>query len=327
VQSVNEPEGAAEALAILLAAAQGDRRMLARAISMVEVGREPLRAGIGRLGPRRALGPGAPHVVGLSGPPGSGKSSLADRLVTGARRQGRSVAVVAVDPASPFTGGAILGDRVRMDSHSGDPGVFIRSLSSRGHLGGLSLATGAVVDLLDLCSFDLVLVETVGVGQSEIAVMEVADTVAVVLTPESGDTVQTMKAGLMEIADLFVVNKADRPGANFIARDLEAEIDLDPRAGWRVPVFVASALRDEGIDAVLTSVGEHLSWLCGDGRARWTERRAAGRLRAALDIVAQDARKAAFVRLSSGDAMSLAEDLHDGRIDAQTVARRLRGGS
>ena len=194
-------------------AAAGDRRLLARAISLIEDRADGVLGAIGRLTPSRQRGPGSPAVVGITGPPGAGKSTFVDQLITQARGQDQRVAVVAVDPSSPFSGGAILGDRIRMDQHVLDPGVFVRSLSSRGHLGGLCRAAGQVVDLLDAAGFDLVLVETVGVGQSELAVCEVADTAVEVLTPESGDTVQTMKAGLLEIADVFVINKADREGA------------------------------------------------------------------------------------------------------------------
>lgn len=273
-------------------AVAGDRRALARGISWLESG----RAGeaLARLDIHRHQGPGRPQVVGITGPPGAGKSSFTDRLIGLARARGQRVAVVAVDPSSPFTGGAILGDRVRMERHAEDDGVYIRSLSSRGSLGGLSRCTGLVVDLLDAAGFDLVIVETVGVGQGELAVMEVADSVLVVLTPESGDAVQAMKAGLLEIADVFVVNKADRPGAAALARELELSVHLDDRPGWPAPVHTTTALTGQGVDAVLASLSAHHAWCRGPGRAAWEARRAEGRVRAWLDRVADEARARAL---------------------------------
>lgn len=280
------------------AAINGDRRALARAISAIENRAEGTLEAIAELRPRRLSGPGAPQVVGVTGPPGAGKSTLTDRLVSAARSTQARVGVIAVDPSSPFTGGAILGDRLRMEAHASDPGVFIRSLASRGHLGGLSRATGQVVDLFDAAGFDLVIVETVGVGQSELSVMEVADTVVVVLTPESGDVVQTMKAGLLEVADVFLVNKADRPGADHLRRDLEAMVHLeddleDPDARWLTPVLTASALERRGIDEVLAEVYGHIQWCRTVGRDTWARRRGAGRLRTFLDLVGEDARERA----------------------------------
>jgi LAO/AO transport system kinase len=279
--------------ALLDRARAGDRAALARAISMIE-GRAPGAAEVlAGLSPRRLSGPGSPHVVGITGPPGAGKSTFVDQLVRAARLRGERVGVVAVDPSSPRTGGAILGDRIRMEAHADDDGVYLRSLSARGHPGGLSRAATQIVDLLDALGFDHLLVETVGVGQGELAVLEVADTVLVVLTPESGDQVQTMKAGLLEVADLFCVNKADRPGAEHIARDLEQAVHLDARPGWLAPVFLASALHGRGVDAVVGGVEAHRAWLRTDGRAAWEERRATGRVDTFLDLAAEDARERA----------------------------------
>ena len=288
-------------LALFTAAVAGDRLSVARAISAIENRSAGVLDAIGALKPRRIAAPGGPHVVGITGPPGAGKSTLTDRLISEARAAQLRVGVIAVDPSSPFSRGAILGDRLRMEAHAGDSGVFIRSLASRGHLGGLSRATGQVVDLFDAAGFDLVIVETVGVGQSELSVMEVADTVLVVLTPESGDVVQTMKAGLLEVADIFLVNKADRPGADHLRRELEAMVHLDdlgvegPR--WSAPVLAASALERRGMADVMDAVRAHLTWCCGQGRAGWAARRGAGRVRTFLDLVSEDARERAVAAL------------------------------
>lgn len=311
---------------IFNSALAGDRRALARAISLIEARSEGVLERVASLPARRRQGPGSPHVVGITGPPGAGKSTLVNQLIRSARERGARVGVVAVDPSSPFSGGAILGDRLRMEAHASDPNVFIRSLASRGHLGGLSRAAGQVVDLMDASGYDLILVETVGVGQSELSVMEVADTVAVVLTPESGDVVQTMKAGLLEVADVFVVNKADRPGADRLRRDLELMVHLDgageeqgPR--WEAPVLTASAAEGRGIDEVVQAIAAHGRWCEGEGRAVWQERRAAGHVRTFLDLVAEDERERARQTLAGTAAE---RDLREGRDDPALAALRWR---
>ena len=268
-------------------AISGDRRALARAMTRIDDGATDALDAVAALSPRRAVSPGAPFVLGVTGPPGAGKSTFTNRLVARARAHGERVAVLAVDPSSPFSGGAILGDRLRMEAHASDSGVFIRSLSSRGHLGGLSRATGQVVNLLDAAGFDRVILETVGVGQSELSVMGLADTVLVVLTPESGDVVQTMKAGLLEVADVFAVNKADRPGADGLRRNLELMVHLGMPEGaredhWTIPVHTCSALNDHGVDEVVSACSGHLDWIRAGGRDAWNERRAEGRMRALL---------------------------------------------
>lgn len=302
---------------LLARAVAGERSALARLISRVEDRAEDADAVMAEVQPRRARAPGAPRVVALTGPPGAGKSTFTDQLVVAARARGSRVAVVAVDPSSPFTGGAILGDRMRLDRHALDPQVYIRSLSARGHAGGLSRATCQVVDLLDAVGFDEVIVETVGVGQGELGVMEVADTVLVILTPESGDSVQAMKAGLLEIADVFVVNKADRPGADALVRELELAVHMDDRPGWQAPVFATSALRGEGIAPVVEALGKHAEWLCKDGRGAWDSRRADARVRTWLDLVAEDARAAALAAFP----VEMAE-LRSGQRTAAAMPRR-----
>jgi len=305
------------------AAVNGDRRALARAISRIDDAAEGVLAAVAALKPRRRQGPGAPFVLGITGPPGAGKSTFTSRVVTMVRAAGETVAVVAVDPSSPFSGGAILGDRLRMERHAGDSGVFIRSLSSRGHLGGLSRATTQVVDLLDAAGFDVIIVETVGVGQSEMAVMGVADTVLVILTPESGDVVQTMKAGLLEVADVFAVNKADRVGAEGLCRNLDMMVHMGaPPAGedvhWTIPVHGCIATDGQGVDAVLDATRAHLAWCQAEGRARWEKRRGLGRIRSFLDIVSSDARMAARRALEEN---GLGEAIAAGDINPYSAAK------
>ncbi len=233
---------------------RGDRRALARALTWVESG---LPEGEELL--KRARGQGRARVVGLTGSPGSGKSTLADRLIGAVRQRGETVAVLAVDPSSPFTGGAILGDRIRMMRHHKDEGVFIRSMASRGSLGGLAGATVAALTLLEAFGFDWIFVETVGVGQSEVDIARVADTTVLVLTPAAGDAVQAFKAGVMEIADLIVVNKFDLPGGDRVVQELRATLEFAPPrpAGWKVPVLTTVAQTGAGTEELLEAVETH----------------------------------------------------------------------
>jgi LAO/AO transport system kinase len=245
----------------------GDVRALARAISLIENDRGAAAGLLRQLFART----GRATVIGVTGAPGSGKSSLVDRLVATLRAEQFRVGVVAVDPSSAFSGGAILGDRVRMLDHAADPGVFIRSMATRGYLGGLARATNDVIDLIDAAGYDPILVETVGVGQDEIDVVKTADAVAVVLVPGMGDDIQAIKAGILEIADLFVINKSDRPGAARLEADLEYMLNLVDGAQRERPAIVRTvAVRDEGIDAMRGAVRDYLE---SAGRQRRQSRR------------------------------------------------------
>ena len=256
-------------------------------------------------------------LIGLTGPPGAGKSTLGDKLIAAFRAQGKSVAVVAIDPSSPFSGGAVLGDRVRMQDHFLDPGVFIRSLSTRGRHGGLARATREVVHVLDAFGHDVVIVETVGVGQTELDIMGLAHTTVVVLVPEAGDTIQVMKAGLLEIADVFVVNKADRDGARRLKNELEVMLHLRPAAAWNVPVLLTEAVTNKGIDDLVKQVEAH-----GATRraSRTEENEASDRVHEWTEIL-RDELSLRLDRAIGGEVLTpIAERLRGGRVDPYGAA-------
>ena len=241
--------------ALFASAVNGDRGSLARLLSLIERGGDDART-IGRLTYPKS---GNAYTVGITGAPGAGKSTLTSAVIGHLRAQDLNVAVLAIDPSSPFTGGAILGDRVRMQDHATDTGVFIRSMATRGHLGGLSLATTEAIRLLDAVGCPWILVETVGVGQVEVEIAGKADTTVVVVNPGWGDAVQANKAGLMEIADIFVINKADRKGADETRRDLEQMLDLSDLAhdAWRPPILQTTATSGEGVEELWNTVAQH----------------------------------------------------------------------
>ena len=261
--------GPANVQELIARADRGDRRALARLITMVEVAGEGARRVTTALHPRS----GSAAIVGLTGAPGAGKSTLTDILVGAIRARDERVGVLAIDPTSPFTGGAILGDRVRMQDRATDDAVFIRSMASRGHLGGLALATPHAARVLDAIGYPWVLIETVGVGQAEVEIAGHADTTVVVLNPGWGDGIQAAKAGLMEIADVFVVNKADRPGVRETVRDVEGMLDLAGDRPWRPPVIETIASEGFGVEAALDAICDHRRHLVATGLLELRRRR------------------------------------------------------
>jgi len=265
----------------------GKVRGLARAITLVERRDPQTRALFDALGPPAKT----PLVIGLTGSPGTGKSTLADAIVAHGRGEGLSVAVLAVDPNSPYTGGAVFGDRIRMQRHALDPGVYIRSMGARGHLGGLSLASREAVRLLASFGFDLVILETVGVGQSELEVAGIADTTLVVLAPGMGDGVQMIKAGIMEIADVYVVNKADLPGYERTVQEIRSMLNMGPKLAWKPPIIPTSASRGEGIADLMKAVARHQAHLAASGEGE--ERRRDRLEEEAADLVGEWSRLAA----------------------------------
>jgi LAO/AO transport system kinase len=274
---------AATATGDLLARARaGDKRSIARLVSVVE-NDEP-----GAAEAMRALYPetGRAQTVGLTGPPGGGKSTLVNRLAGTYRERASRVAIVAVDPSSPFTGGAILGDRIRMRERFLDEGIFIRSMASRGHAGGLARATARVVNVLDALGTDVVLVETVGVGQEEVDVIRVVDTVCLVTVPGLGDDIQAIKAGVLEIADVLVVNKADRPGADETARDLAQMLSLAKDRPWKTPIVRTSAQSGDGLPQLVDAIDKHRAWSRDSGE--YLERRRAA-ARSEVEALLQEA--------------------------------------
>ena len=289
----------------------GDRRALARAISAVEDGDPaPLVTALHAHG-------GNARTIGVTGAPGTGKSTLTDRLVADARSRGESVAVLAIDPSSPFTGGAVLGDRIRMQDHVGDSGVYIRSMSTRGALGGLAAAAGAAMVVLDAAGFDLLFIETVGVGQSEVDVIELVETTVVVTAPGFGDGIQAAKAGVLEIGDVFAVNKADLPGSDAVVRDLLQMLELGSHDSWRPPVLAVSSVEGTGIEELREALDAHRAHLDSPAGEDAGRRRVERLIRRAMFSRAASAVSA--VPITDG----IVDDVLARRLDPWTAAGRL----
>jgi LAO/AO transport system kinase len=305
------------------AAVAGDRRALARLLTAVENRTPVAEAALRRLYPAA----GSAHLVGITGPPGAGKSTLVAALIAALREAGRTVAVVAVDPSSPITGGALLGDRVRMQAYASDDGVFIRSMASRGHAGGLASTSASAAAVLDACGFDIVLLETVGTGQSEVEVAATADTTVVLEAPEMGDEVQAIKAGLLEVADLVVVNKGDRPGAGRTAAQLRAMLvpttarvaadDRDRPRPKRPEVLVTTALTGDGIPELLAALDRHRA----AGRAGASEASRRARAAAQVDAIVLDRFRERV--LGSDEARALIDAVAAHELDPFAAADRL----
>lgn len=299
----------------------GQAGAVARLVSLVEGGSPQLREVMAALAPHA----GHAHVVGLTGSPGVGKSTLTGALVKVLRAEGKRVGVLAVDPSSPFSGGALLGDRVRMGDHALDEGVYIRSMASRGHLGGLAWTTPQALRVLDAAGFDVVLVETVGVGQSEVEVAGLADTTVVLLAPGMGDGIQAAKAGILEIGDLFVVNKADREGADRTRRELRSMLNLSERGpdAWRPPILSTVARAGTGLDDLAARLAEHRAWLeeTGELAVRRTKR-----TRDEIEAIALTVLRQRWADLSGNAALDdLAASVARGESDPYAAADRLLG--
>jgi LAO/AO transport system kinase len=293
----------------------GERRGIAQLISLVEDGGNDLGAVMSAIYPRT----GNAYTIGITGAPGAGKSTLTEQLVGRARRDDHKVGVLAIDPSSPFSGGALLGDRVRMQSHATDPDVFIRSMATRGHLGGISLATPEAVRVLDAVGKDIVIIETVGVGQAEVEITDACDTTLVVVNPGWGDAVQAAKAGLMEIADVFVVNKADRSGAKDSVRELKQMLEMSA-AEWKPEVVETIATKGEGIDELWTAIEKHRAYQEEHGLLEARRRRRVER--EIREIVAERFRQR--VEIDARDLLSsLTDDVTARRLDPYAAADTL----
>ena len=297
-------------------ARSGDARAVARLISLVEDASPLLREVMAGLAPYT----GHAQIVGITGSPGVGKSTSTSALVTALRKAGKRVGVLAVDPSSPFSGGALLGDRIRMQDHALDKEVYIRSMASRGHLGGLSWTTPQALRVLDAAGCDVVLVETVGVGQSEVEIAGLADTTLVLLAPGMGDGVQAAKAGILEIGDVYVVNKADRDGAEQVRRELRTMISLSekPEGSWKPPIVLTVAQQGQGVDEVVAAIDEHRAWMESSGEL---ERRRVRRARDEIEAIAVTALRERWGDVHGHNELDdLAEQVAAGKTDPYRAA-------
>jgi LAO/AO transport system kinase len=315
--------GGVDPAAAIERARDGDARALGRLLSLVENGAPQLREVMKVLAPLT----GQARVLGLTGSPGVGKSTVTGALVAAYRGQGLRVGVLAIDPSSPFTGGALLGDRVRMQQHATDEGVFIRSMASRGHLGGLAGATPQAVRVLDAAGFDVVLIETVGVGQAEVGIAAMADTTMVVVAPGLGDAIQAAKAGILEIGDVFVVNKSDKPGAQEAVRDLRGMIAMarHGEGDWKPPIVSTTAAAGEGIADLVARLDEHRGWLDRSGEG---ERRRRARAREEISVIALAELRARMGGLPGDERIDgLAGRVAAGELDPFAAAEELIAGA
>jgi LAO/AO transport system kinase len=298
---------------------RGEGRALGRAISWMENGHPEARSLMAQLWPR--LGRAA--VVGITGSPGAGKSTLTDQLARLLRSEGQRVGILAVDPTSPFSGGAILGDRIRMGRCASDPGIFIRSMATRGALGGLARATQDAIDLMDAAGFDTILVETVGVGQDEVDVVSCVQTCCVVLVPGMGDEIQAIKAGIMEVADLFVINKADREGADQVEQELVAMKALAMPEGWDPPILRTAAQQGQGVPEFLAQIRNHGRWLReGTGLARKARERARLRFES---LLAEASYRRALSQAGAARVAEAIQGIADRRLDPYSAVASLLG--
>ncbi len=297
----------------------GDRRALTRVLTWVENGYPEGREALRELYPRS----GRAHIVGITGPTGSGKSTLTGALAREYRRRERTVGIVAVDPTSPFSHGAILGDRIRMQDLTPDPGVFIRSMATRGALGGLAAATGDVVTVLDASGCDVVIVETVGAGQDEVEIADTAHTTVVINVPGAGDDMQAIKAGILEIADVLVVNKADQPGAESVYKQLHIYTDLQRQEGWNVPIIKTIAHRDQGVGELVEAIDRHRAYLRESGRLEEMRRKRARRQ--LLAVVQDELLRRALAAAGEERVAALVEQIASRDIDPRSAAEELLG--